>query len=64
MFIVYSANTDAEGFAVHEPFVYAFGAFLLGVPVYLLNRARMTPPPGPPPPVDAVAVPPAVPRPG
>ena len=54
LFIVYSANTDAEGFAVYEPFVYALGAFLLGVPVYLLNRTRMTPPPGPPPPVDAV----------
>jgi basic amino acid/polyamine antiporter, APA family len=54
LFIVYSANTDAEGFAVYEPFVYALGAFLLGVPVYLLNRTRMTPPPGPPPPVDAL----------
>lgn len=54
LFVVYSANTDAEGFAVYEPFVYALGAFLLGVPVYLVNRTRMTPPPGPPPPVDAV----------
>ena len=54
LFIVYSANTDAEGFAVYYPFLYALGAFLLGVPVYLMNRTRMTPPPGPPPPVDTV----------
>ena len=59
LFIVYSANTDAEGFAVYAPFFYALGAFLLGVPVYLLNRKRMTPPPGPPPPVDAVDAAPA-----
>lgn len=48
--------TDVEGFAVSYPFVYALGAILLGVPVYLMNRKRMTQPPGPPPPVDAVSV--------
>ena len=54
LFIVYSANTDADGFAVYYPFLYALGAFLLGVPVYLMNRKRMTPPTGPPPPVDTI----------
>ena len=53
LFIVYSANTDAEGFAVYEPFVYALGAFLLGVPVYWYNRGRMTAPGPVPPPVEA-----------
>ena len=48
LFVVYSANTSASGFAVYEPFVYLAGALLLGVPVYLINRSRMTPPPPPP----------------
>jgi basic amino acid/polyamine antiporter, APA family len=52
LFVVYSANTSASGFAVYEPFVYLAGALLLAVPVYLVNRSRMTPPP--PPPVDSV----------
>lgn len=64
LFIVYSANTDAEGFSVYAPFAYALGAFLLGVPVYLMNRTRMTPPPGPPPPVDAIDTTAAVPESG
>ena len=55
LFIVFSANTDADGFAVYAPFVHALGAFLPGVPVHLPNRTRLTPPPGPPPPVDAVS---------
>jgi basic amino acid/polyamine antiporter, APA family len=48
LFVVYSANTSAAGFAVYEPFVYLAGALFLGVPVYLVNRSRMTPPPPPP----------------
>jgi basic amino acid/polyamine antiporter, APA family len=52
LFVVYSANTSASGFAVYEPFLYLAGALLLGVPVYLVNRSRMTPPP--PPPADSV----------
>jgi APA family basic amino acid/polyamine antiporter len=48
LFVVYSANTSAAGFAVYEPFVYLAGALILGVPVYLVNRSRMTPPPPPP----------------
>ena len=48
LFVVYSANTSAAGFAVYEPFVYLAGALLLGVPVYLVNRSRITPPPPPP----------------
>ena len=53
LFIVYSTNSDAAGFAQYQPFVYAAGAFLLGVPVYLLNRSRMSAPAPVPPPVEA-----------
>ena len=53
LFIVYSTNSEASGFAAYEPFLYAAGAFLLGVPVYLYNRSRMTAPTPVPPPVDA-----------
>jgi APA family basic amino acid/polyamine antiporter len=48
LFVVYSTNTAASGFAVYEPFVYLASVLLLGVPVYLVNRSRMTPPPPPP----------------
>ena len=48
LFVGFSTNTAATGFAVYEPFVYLAGALLLGVPVYLVNRSRMTaPPPAP-----------------
>jgi basic amino acid/polyamine antiporter, APA family len=54
LFVIYSTNSEATGFAVYEPFVYLLGALLLGVPVFLVGRSRMTPPlPAPP------AVPPA-----
>lgn len=52
LFIAYSSNSDASGFAKYQPFLYAAGAFLLGVPVYLYNRSRMSPPAPVPPPVD------------
>lgn len=54
LFVVYSRNTEVDGFASYEPFLYAAGALLLGIPVYLHGRSRMTPPPPPPPAVDAV----------
>lgn len=54
LFIVYSRNTEVSGFGSYEPFLYAAGAFLLGVPVYLRNRGRMTPPPLAPPAPDRV----------
>ncbi len=53
LFIVYSRDTATSGFAEYKPFIYAIGAFLLGFPVYLMNRARMTAPPPPPPAVEA-----------
>ena len=51
LFVVYSTNTQASGFAMYEPFVYLLGALLLGVPVYLANRSKMTAPPAPPTPL-------------
>jgi basic amino acid/polyamine antiporter, APA family len=51
LFVVYSTDTTATGFGVYEPFVYLLGALLLGVPVFLLGRSRMTAPPPAPPPV-------------
>jgi hypothetical protein len=48
LFVVYSTNTEATGFAVYEPSSTSVGALLLGVPVYLVNRSRMTAPPPPP----------------
>jgi basic amino acid/polyamine antiporter, APA family len=51
LFVVYSTNTEATGFGVYEPFVYLLGALLLGVPVFLFSRSRMTAPPPPPPPM-------------
>ena len=51
LFVVYSTNTEASGFAVYEPFVYLLGALLLGLPVYLVNRSKMTAPPAPPTPL-------------
>ena len=52
LFVVYSSNADADGFARYEPFAFAFGAFLLGLPVYWASRSRMTAPQPVPPPVD------------
>jgi basic amino acid/polyamine antiporter, APA family len=49
LFIVYSRDTEASGFAAYLPFVYLIGALIIGVPVYLTNRARMTEPSGAPP---------------
>jgi basic amino acid/polyamine antiporter, APA family len=46
LFIWYSRNTGEEAlWKEYLPFVFAGGAFLLGVPVYLAQRTRMTQPP-------------------
>ena len=49
LFIVFSRDTEASGFAVYLPFVYLLGALIIAVPVYLNNRTRMTQPAGAPP---------------
>jgi basic amino acid/polyamine antiporter, APA family len=49
LFIVYSRNTGEETLlGEYLPFVFAGVAFLLGIPVYLAQRARMTEPPSVP----------------
>jgi APA family basic amino acid/polyamine antiporter len=46
LFILYSRNTGEESaFKVYLPFIFAGVAFLLGIPVYLAQRTRMTEPP-------------------
>jgi hypothetical protein len=49
VFVVFSRDTEASGFAVYLPFVYLLGALIIAVPVYLSNRARLTQPAGAPP---------------
>jgi len=49
LFVVYSTNTEEHGLARYESFLYAGVILLVGLPVYLANRSRMTPPPQPPP---------------
>jgi APA family basic amino acid/polyamine antiporter len=45
LFIIYSRNTgEATVFKEYLPFIFAGGAFLLGIPVYLAQRTRMTEP--------------------
>lgn len=48
LFVVYSRDTEASGIAVYTPFLYLVIVLLIGLPVYLMNRKRMTPPPPPP----------------
>jgi len=55
LFIVYSTNGDAEGLDRYEPFLFALGAYLIGLPVYWYNRGRMTPPGPVPAPVEVRA---------
>jgi len=46
LFIWYSRNTgETSAFKVWLPFIFAGVAFLLGIPVYLRQRTRMTEPP-------------------
>jgi basic amino acid/polyamine antiporter, APA family len=49
LFVIYSRDTEASGFAAYLPFVYLIGVLIIAVPVYLSNRARMTEPEGAPP---------------
>ena len=46
LFIIYSRNTgdDKTWFEEYSPFIMAGVAFLIGIPVYLAQRARMTEP--------------------
>jgi APA family basic amino acid/polyamine antiporter len=44
LFILYSRNTGASGFTYWAPYFLAAGALLLGIPVYLAQRRRMTQP--------------------
>ena len=45
LFILYSRNTGEESaLKVYLPFIFAGVAFLLGIPVYLAQRTRMTDP--------------------
>lgn len=48
LFVVYSTDTTQTGLGVYRPFFYLVGVLLVGLPVYLLNRPRMTTPPPPP----------------
>ncbi|MET0694877.1 MAG: amino acid permease [Propionibacteriaceae bacterium] len=48
LFVVYSRDTTETGLAVYKPFFYLVGVLAIGLPVYLLNRSRMTAPPPPP----------------
>ena len=43
-FIYYSRNVDASWYVVWGPFLMTGGALVLGVPVYLVQRGRMTEP--------------------
>jgi APA family basic amino acid/polyamine antiporter len=44
LFIYYSRNTGQDFWVYWGPFVMTGAAFLLGIPVYMRQRARMTPP--------------------
>jgi APA family basic amino acid/polyamine antiporter len=49
LFIYYSRNTGHSFWVYWAPFFLAAGALLLGIPVYLAQRTRMTrPEPVPP----------------
>jgi APA family basic amino acid/polyamine antiporter len=44
LFIVYSRNTGEDLLTEYLPFIFAGAAFVLGIPVYLAQRTRMTEP--------------------
>ena len=49
LFIVYSRNSGEDAFLVeYLPFVFAGGAFLAGIPIYLSHRTSMAAPPAVP----------------
>ena len=43
-FIYYSRNSGSNGYVTWGPFLMTGGAFLIGIPVYLAQRAHMTTP--------------------
>jgi APA family basic amino acid/polyamine antiporter len=45
LFVVYSRNTGNSVWIEYLPFVFAGGAFLAGIPIYLKHRASMSAPP-------------------
>jgi APA family basic amino acid/polyamine antiporter len=46
LFIIYSRNTgETSAFKVWLPFIFAGVAFLIGIPIYMAQRTRMTEPP-------------------
>jgi APA family basic amino acid/polyamine antiporter len=45
LFIWYSRNTGQSRWEEYLPFVFAGGAFVLGIPIYLARKDRMTEPP-------------------
>jgi len=49
LFIWYSRNTGNSFWVYWAPFLLAAGALLLGIPVYLAQRSRLTPAPAVPP---------------
>ena len=49
LFIVYSRNTGNSFWVYWAPYFLAAGALLLGIPVYLVQRRHLTPPPPVPP---------------
>lgn len=51
LFIWYSRNTGHSFWVYWGPFLMTAGAFLLGIPVYMAQRRRMTAP-GEVPPID------------
>jgi APA family basic amino acid/polyamine antiporter len=44
LFIIYSRNTGHSFWVYWAPFLMAGGALLLGIPVYLAQRAKMNEP--------------------
>jgi APA family basic amino acid/polyamine antiporter len=48
LFIVYSRNTGNSVWIEYLPFVFAGGAFLVGIPIYLKHRTSMSEPPAVP----------------
>jgi APA family basic amino acid/polyamine antiporter len=45
LFIWYSRNTGSSLWKEYLPFIFAGGAFLVGIPIYLRHRTQMSAPP-------------------
>jgi APA family basic amino acid/polyamine antiporter len=48
LFILYSRNTGGSLWQEYLPFIFAGGAFLAGIPIYLKHRTSMSEPPAVP----------------